>query len=181
MSAPGIEVGAGITVGPGISIGANRSLFTLSSTNFTSYNYGDLQNVTNSSFTVPGPNHQFSYCNYNANLGSGNSGDQTYYTNLLATWTGAGLTTSESVNHPYAFNVTWGAGGTPSSTVVFATLSNNGPTAGSLIFGPVYTGNNDWQTPGTSITALYGAIGDYNLPVSFTLISPPIEDIGVWC
>jgi len=172
-----ITIGNGISIGGGVRVGAGFS-FTLTSADFTTYGGGDLQNVTNSSFTVPGPDHQFSYCNYNANLGSDNSGDQAYYANLLAAWAAAGLSNS---GNSYAFNVTWGAGGTPSSTVVFASLYNDSATAGRLIFAPVYTGNDNWQTPGTPITTLKGAAGDYNFPISFSLIAPQIQDNSNWC
>jgi hypothetical protein len=159
-------------------LGSNRGFtFTLTSADFTDFGHGSLQNVTNSSFTVPS-SLRFDYCNYNANLGSGNSGDQTYYTNLLAAWTAAGLTLN---SNSYAFNVTWGSGGTPSSTVVFASLYNDSGTTGRLIFAPVYTGNNDWQTSGTDKSTLVGAAGDYNLPVTFTLIQPTIHDNNNWC
>ena len=172
-----ITIVGGVTIGGGITIGT-PFYFTLTSADFTNFGYGDLQNVTNSSFTVPGPDHQFSYCNYIASLGSDNSGDQAYYASLLAAWAAAGLSNSGS---SYAFNVTWGAGGTPSSTVVFATLYNDGATGGRLMFGPVYTGNDNWKTPGTPITTLKGAAGDYNFPVSFSLIAPQIQDNSNWC
>jgi hypothetical protein len=175
---PGVSVRPGVTLqGKGPVIDSTFT-FTLASANFDSYQWGDLQNVTHSSFTVPGPGRQFSYCQYQANLGSGYNANQTYYSNLSAAWTAAGLLTDGS---KYAFNVTWGAGGTPSSTVVFASFDIYGPTEGRLVFAPVYTGNNDWQTPGTNIVTLVGAEGDYNLPVTFTLISPEIQDNGAWC
>ena len=175
----GLYMRPGVTVRPGVTLRGNQSgfRFTLSTADFTTFNYGSIQNVTNSSFTVPS-SLRFDYCNYNANLGADNSGDQTYYTNLLAAWTAAGLVLNDN---SYAFNVTWGAGGTPSSTVVFAGLYNDSSIAGRLIFAPVYTGNNDWQTSGTDKGTLIGAAGDYNLPITFTLIQPTIHDNNNWC
>jgi hypothetical protein len=41
MVAPGIKIGGGITIGGGIQIGSSSPSFTLSSSDFTSFGYGN--------------------------------------------------------------------------------------------------------------------------------------------
>jgi hypothetical protein len=176
MVAYNIQFGHGIDIGAGITVG-NAFTFTLTSADFTNFNNGSgLTNVTNSSFTVL--NNTLNNCNYGPDLGSANGGNQTFYDNLLAAWAAAGLTIN---GNSYPFNVTWGAGGSPSSTVAVVSLYNYNATEGRLVLAPVYTGNNDWQSSVANLVTLLSAPGDYNLPITFTLISPPIQDADNWC
>jgi hypothetical protein len=48
--------------------------------------------------------------------------------------------------------------------------------------GPVYTGDDNWKTPGVDIyNDLASAAGTYSFPATFTLIKPDIEDQNNWC
>jgi hypothetical protein len=186
MTAPNLTLGKGLTIGKGITFGAGTGggggtfSFTLTSIDVgTTYNGGGISVASNTGFTVSAGSYSLERCNYTANLGSDNGGNDADYNNISTGWTNAGLDTF--TGKTYAFNASWGPGGSPSSTVVLMSFYPFTGTNGQLVFAPVYTGNNNWQTSGQNLAALSGASGTYNLPVTFTLITPTIYESDNWC
>jgi hypothetical protein len=176
----GLTIGKGITFGAGTGGGGGTFSFTLTSIDVgTTNNGGGISFANSIGFIVNAGGPSLNICNYNANLGSDNGGNDADYNNISTGWTNAGLETFTGKS--YAFNASWGPGSSPSSTVVIMTLYPFTGTNGQLVFAPVYTGDNAWQTSGQLLSALSGAPGTYNLPVTFTLITPTVYESDNWC
>lgn len=176
-----ITIEQGITIGPGITLGAGGNSFTLSPSDFTTAGAGynivvnGSNGFTNNGSQGPGNNV------YNVYLGSHDGGDPTKATEIYNYFVNNGLSTNSSAS--YIFDVSWGAGGSPTSSKVVMSLNYVNSIYIYLYIGTVYTGDNVWQTGGQDIfnNVLKSAPGTYNLPATFTLYSPLITDNGNWC
>lgn len=180
----GIVIQGGIDIGPGISIGAGGGFgsFTLSPSDFTNAGggYNVVPNGPNNGFTNngnEGPGNNL----YNVYLGTLEGGNPTKATEIYNYFVNNGLSTNSSAS--YIFDVTWGAGGSPTSTKVVMSLYYLNSNYIYLYIGTVYTGDNVWQTGGQDIfnSTLKSAQGTYNLPATFKLYSPLITDNSNWC
>ena len=81
------------------------------------------------------------------------------------------------------FNVAWGPSSTLSSGVVIMGLYDYGDTNVVLNMGVVNTSNPIWQTSGTGYYngPIYTLAGTWNLPATFTIITPLIVNGNEWC
>jgi len=79
----------------------------------------------------------------------------------------------------YIFNVTWGAGSSISSGKAILGFNSSGPY---LFMSAVYTGDTNWQTPGQNILSggPMAAAGTFNLPATFSLYVPVIQNGSQW-
>ena len=146
-----------------------NSSFTLSSTDFT--NWGSGGGVTPSGtlgFTTDGY-YSASVELYNAYAFVGTKG-----TDIQTLFTDNGLLTNQT---GYVFNVTWGAGSSISSGKVLLAVYNND----NLLIAPIYTGNNNWQTPGQNNDNIASVAGTFNFPATFSLYSPTTGQGTNWC
>ena len=170
--------------GANFSLGAGPGTsFTLSPSDFTQVGRGSYitSNGTNGFTTTnsnTGPGESF----WGPEFGSVQGAPSPAKRNeLLAYWSNNGLSVNSNT---YMFNVTWGPGSTQSSGVVLMGLydySNGMYTY--LDFGVVDTSKPGWQTPGS--WSYNGPIktlaGTWNLPATFTVITPLIADPNDWC
>jgi hypothetical protein len=181
MAITGIKVGGGITIGGQITIGTtSANSFSLSSTDFTvSYGGTYISPNGNTGFTTTGqygPGEAF----WSPSLSLNNGGSPAKLAELRAFWASNGLNTNTNA---YMFNVTWGAGSTLASGVVIMGLYYFGDTNTYLNMGVVDTGNPIWQTSGTGYYdgPIYTLAGTWNLPATFTIITPNIVNNNQWC
>jgi hypothetical protein len=177
----GIQVGAGISFGAGIGLGATpTNSFSLSSTDFTiSYDGNYISANGNIGFTTTGqsgPGEAF----WEPSLSLNNGGSPAKLAELRAFWASNGL--NPNVND-YMFNVNWGAGSTLASGVVIMRLYYVSDNDAWLDMGVVDTGNPIWQTSGTNYFngPIYTLAGTWNLPATFTIITPNIVNSNQWC
>jgi len=177
----GIQVGAGISFGAGIGLGATpTNSFSLSSTDFTiSYGGTGISPNGNTGFTTTGqygPGEAF----WAPSLSLNNGGSPAKLAELRAFWTNNGLNTNSNT---YMFNVAWGAGSTLGSGVVIMDFYDNGDNDANLDMGVVDTSNPIWQTSGTGYYdgPIYTLAGTWNLPATFTIITPNIVNNNQWC
>jgi len=177
----GIQVGAGISFGAGIGLGATPTTsFSLSSTDFTiaPYNGTYITPNGNTGFTTTGqggPGEAY----WSPELTPGNGGSPAKLDEIRAYWASNGLNTN---NDAYMFNVNWGAGSTLASGVVIMRFWD-GPADQFLFMGVVDTSNPIWQTSGTNYYngPIYTLAGTWNLPATFTIITPNIVNTNQWC
>jgi len=173
---PGIDIGGGIVIGTGTP-GAS---FTLTSSDFINTNVGGyITSNGNTGFTTTGqggPGWAF----WEPNLSLNNGGSPAKLAEIRAFWTSNGL--NPNVND-YMFNVTWGAGSTLASGVVIMRFYDGGDTNAYLDMGVVDTSNPIWQTSGTNYYngPIYTLAGTWNLPATFTIITPNIVNANDWC
>jgi hypothetical protein len=178
MVAP-LQIGAGIQIGGGISIGAAPS-FSLSSTDFTNTNVGGyITSNGNTGFTTTGqggPGEAVYVPILSLNAG----GSPAKLAEVRAYWASNGLNPNTNA---YMFNVTWGPSSTLASGVVIMGLYDYGDTDVVLNMGVVDTGNPIWQTSGTGYYngPIYTLAGTWNLPATFTIITPNIVNNNQWC
>jgi len=182
MSLPGITIGPGISVGGGIGIGAGTpgASFTLASTDFTYSNGGNYISANgNTGFTTTGQGGPGEAV-WTPLLSLDNGGNPAKLAEIRAYWASNGL--NPSIN-AYMFNVTWGAGSTLASGVVIMRFYDGGDTNTYLDMGVVDTSNPIWQTSGTSYYdgPIYTLAGTWNLPATFTIITPNIVNTNQWC
>jgi hypothetical protein len=178
MVAP-LTIGAGIEIGGGISIGATAS-FSLSSTDFTvSYGGTYISPNGNTGFTTTGQSGPGEAV-WTPILSLNSGGSPAKLAEIRAYWTSNGLNPSTNA---YMFDVVWGAGSTLASGVVVMSFYDYGDTNTFLNMGVVDTGNPIWQTPGTNYYngPIYTLAGTWNLPATFTVITPLIVDNNNWC
>jgi hypothetical protein len=178
MVAP-LTIGAGIQIGSGISIGAAPS-FSLSSTDFTvSYGGTYISPNGNTGFTTTGQSGPGEAV-WQPSLSLNNGGSPAKLAEIRAYWASNGL--NPTIN-AYMFDVTWGAGSTLASGVVIMRFYDQGDNDTYLDMGVVDTGNPIWQTPGTGYFngPIYTLAGTWNLPATFTLITPLIVNNNQWC
>lgn len=174
-----IQLDAGITVGGGIGFGSSSS-FTLSSSDFTNYNYGTgLTPNSNIGFTTTGQYGPGEAC-YNPILSLNYGGSPAKLAEILALWTNNGLNISSNA---YMFNVNWGPGSTLASGVVIMEFYYYDDNNATLNMGVVDTSNPIWQTSGTGYYdgPIYTLAGTWNFPATFTLITPLIVNGQNWC
>ena len=176
----GIQIGGGITFEGGINIG-NAPGFTLSSSDFLNVYWGsNMTPNSNTGFTTNGsggPGQAF----YGPILSLNNGGNPAKLAEVRSFWASNSLNTNGG--HAYMFNVTWGPGSTLSSGVAIVMFYDGGDNNNQLDIGVVDTSNPIWQTDNTGyytgpITTLAGT---WNLPATFTLVSPLITEGNDWC
>jgi hypothetical protein len=176
-----IKLGSGITMGAGIRLGATpTNSFSLSSTDFTSANSGTgITPNGNTGFTTTGQ-YGPGEAVWAPNLSLNNGGSPAKLAEIRAFWASNGLNTNTNA---YMFNVTWGAGSTLSSGVVIMEFIDYGDNNAYLNMGVVDTSNPIWQTSGTNYYngPIYTLAGTWNLPATFTLITPLIVNGQEWC
>jgi len=178
-----LTLGKGLTIGKGITFGAgsgSSSSFSLSSTDFTYSNGGG--------YIIPNGNTGFittgqggpGQAVWTPSLSLNNGGSPAKLAEIRAYWASNGLNPSTDA---YMFDVTWGAGSTLASGVVIMRFYDNGDTNTYLDMGVVDTGNPIWQTPGTNYYdgPIYTLAGTWNLPATFTIITPNIVNNNQWC
>ena len=177
----GIQVGAGISFGAGIGLGATpTNSFSLSSTDFTvSYGGTYISPNGNTGFTTTGqagPGEAV----WVPILSLNNGGNPAKLAEVRAFWANNGLNPN---NNAYMFNVAWGPSSTLSSGVVIMGLYDYGDTNVVLNMGVVDAGNPIWQTSGTNYFngPIYTLAGTWNLPATFTVITPNIVNSNQWC
>ena len=179
-----LTLGEGLTIGSGITFGAgsgSSSSFTLTSSDFINTNFGAsyITSNGNTGFTTTGqggPGWAF----WEPNLSLNNGGSPAKLAEIRAFWTSNGL--NPNVND-YMFNVNWGAGSTLASGVVIMRFYDGGDTNAYLDMGVVDTSNPIWQTSGTWYYngPIYTMAGTWNLPATFTVITPLIDNANDWC
>ena len=180
-----ISIGPGITIGGGISIGGSGpgGTFTISPSDFTTWSWGSYVSIPDTTgFTTSnagvGPGEAFWGPQFGAQQGAPSPAKRN---ELLAYWTANGLTIN---GNAYMFNVTWGPGSTLASGVVIMGLYDyNSGDYTYLDFGVVDTSNPVWQTPGTGYYngPIKTLVGTWNLPATFSVITPLITDGSDWC
>jgi hypothetical protein len=145
--------------------------FTLSSTEFTTFGYAGitpngLLGWTGTGTQTVGREFYEAY----TFVGSKAADIQTFFTDN-------GLLTNRTA---YIFNVIWGAGSSITSGKVMLGFESVGQY---LFMSAVYTGDNNWQTPGQEIIngGPMATAGTFNLPATFTLYSPTIANSTSWC
>ena len=182
MSLPyGIQLGAGISFGAGIGLGATpTNSFSLSSTDFTNSNSGTYITANgNTGFTTNGQGGPGEAV-WTPLLSLNNGGSPAKLAEIRAYWASNGL---NPTTNAYMFDVTWGAGSTLAYGVVIMGFYDYGNNNAFLHMGVVDTGNPIWQTPGTNYFngPIYTLAGTWNLPATFTVITPLIETFNQWC
>jgi hypothetical protein len=174
---------SGITVESGVTITSPG--FTLSPSDFGSYYSGSVTVNGTTGFTNNDGTHGPGWSFYGPLLGTTQGGNPTKIQEIYNYWVNNGLLFSSS-GASYIFNASWGPGSSPTSDkVVMSLYVPNHPVLDNAVLdiGPVYTGNNNWQTGGQDIynATLKAATGTYNLPATFTLYSPKTQDNSNWC
>ena len=154
--------------------------FTLSSSDFTHYNYGSFVSpLGNSGFTTTGQGGP-GWALYEPILNLDYGGNPTKLAEIRAFWAANGLNPNTNA---YMFNVTWGAGSTLSSGVVIIEFVYSNDNSTYLNIGVVDTSDPIWQTSGTGYFngPIYTLAGTWNFPATFTLITPLIVNGQDWC
>ena len=176
-----IQLGAGITVGGGIGlVGTPPNSFSLSSLDFTFSNGGTYISPNgNTGFTTTGqagPGEAV----WTPLLSLNNGGSPAKLAEIRAYWASNGL---NPTTNAYMFDVTWGAGSTLAYGVVIMGFYDYGDNNAFLNMGVVDTGNPIWQTSGTGYYngPIYTLAGTWNLPATFTVITPLIVNGNDWC
>lgn len=145
--------------------------FSLASTEFTNFGYGGVTPDGLLGWTGTGaqPVGRELYQAYNF-VGSKATDIQTFFTDN-------GLLTD---NTSYIFNVTWGAGSSITSGKVMLAFNSS---AQYLFISAVYTGDNNWETPGQDILngGPMATAGTFNFPATFSLYTPTIANSANWC
>jgi hypothetical protein len=180
MTAYGIQLGAGASLGAGVGLGAPTNSFSLSSTDFTvSYGGTGISPNGNTGFTTTGQ-YGPGEAVWTPLLSLNNGGSPAKLAEIRAYWASNGLNPDTNA---YMFNVTWGAGSTLASGVVIMCFYDYGDNNAFLNMGVVDTGNPIWQTPGTNYFdgPIYTLAGTWNLPATFTIITPNIVNGNNWC
>jgi hypothetical protein len=181
MSVTGIQIGGGITIGGQITIvTTSANSFSLSSTDFTNSNGGTYISPNgNTGFTTTGQSGPGEAV-YVPILSLNNGGNPAKLAEVRAFWASNGLNPNTNA---YMFNVTWGPSSTLSSGVVIMGLYDYGDTNVVLNMGVVNTSNPIWQTSGTGYFngPIYTLAGTWNLPATFTIITPNIVNGNNWC
>jgi hypothetical protein len=183
MSSTGIIIEGGITIGTGINVGGDgvsSASFTLTSSDFTNTNVGGyITSNGTTGFTTTGQSGPGEAV-WVPILSLNNGGNPAKLAEVRAFWANNGLNPN---NNAYMFNVTWGAGSTLSSGVVIMGLYDYGDTNVVLNMGVVDTSNPIWQTSGTGYYSgpIYTLAGTWNLPATFTIITPNIVNNNQWC
>ena len=177
----GIQVGAGVSLGAGIGLGTILSnSFSLSSTDFTNTNVGGyITSNGNTGFTTTGQGGP-GWAAWVPILSLNNGGNPAKLAEVRAYWASNGLNTNSNA---YMFNVTWGPGSTLASGVVIMGFYDYGDNNAFLNMGVVDTSNPIWQTSGTNYYngPIYTLAGTWNLPATFTIITPNIINGNDWC
>jgi hypothetical protein len=162
-------------------LGSRRAFtFTLRSTDFTNTNVGGyITSNGNTGFTTTGqsgPGEAVWVPILSLNAG----GSPAKLAEVRAFWASNGLNPN---TNSYMFNVTWGPSSTLSSGVVIMGLYDYGDTNVVLNMGVVDTTDPVWQTPNTGYYdgPIYTLAGTWNLPATFTLITPLITEGNHWC
>ena len=169
----------GITVGPGVGVGAVTPGFTISSADFTNYNWGSqLTPNGNTGFTttgLTGPGEAFYAPVFSLDQG----GSAAKLAEIRNNWLSRGLST----NYSYMFNVVWGAGSTLNGGVVIMEFRDFGDNNNYLDMGVVDTSDPIWQTPGTGYYngPIKTLLGTWNFPATFSLVYPIIQNGSNWC
>jgi len=179
MVAP-IQIGAGIEIGGGISIGATAS-FLLSSADFTNSGSGTGASTNgNTGFSTTGPGFGPGEAFWEPYLSLNSGGSPAKLAEIRAYWASNGLNPSTNA---YMFDVVWGAGSTLASGVVIMRFYDAGDNDTYLDMGVVDTSNPIWQTSGTGYYngPIYTLAGTWNLPATFTVITPNIVNTNQWC
>lgn len=178
-----ITLGQGITVGNGITLGTQTVGFTISPADFTNYYWGGYVTPQgNTGFVTGNPSVGPGWSFYAPRLGSSDSGSDTKLAEIKAYFDANGLDTSFS--NSYMFNVSWNPdGSTITSGVAILEFFWNGPTSGAINMGAVDTGNPAWETSGSNYYngPPYSLVGTFNLPATFTVITPLIINNNNWC
>lgn len=175
-----IQLGAGVSLGAGIGLGGSINSFSLSSTDFTFSNAGSYITANgNIGFTTTGQGGPGEAV-WVPNLSLNGGGSPAKLAEIRAYWASNGLNPSTNA---YMFNVTWGAGSTIASGVVIMGFYDYGDNSAFLNMGVVDTGNPIWQTSGTNYFngPIYTLAGTWNLPATFTVITPLIVNGNDWC
>ena len=173
----------GITFEGGISVGPDAtgsSSFTISTSDYTNYYVGGGAGADSVSFAISGI-HFSTQAFYGPQLGTTNGGSSIKSQELVNFWNNNGL----SFNQSYLFDVTWGTGSSTNTTrnVVDLIFSYSGNVDNTwLCIGTVDTNITGWDTPGQSpLNQIQSAQGTFNMPATFTLIQPTIQDTYDWC
>jgi len=142
--------------------------FSLASTEFTTFGSGGGVTPNGTlGFTTDGLQSAA------AELYAPNTFVGTKLTDIQTFFTDNGLLTNST---GYIFNVTWGAGSSISRGKVLLATSGT-----ELLIAPIYTGNNNWQTPGQNNNTIQSVAGTFNFPATFSLYSPTTAQGAQWC
>jgi len=154
--------------------------FSLSSSDFSnSYAGSGVTANGNTGFTTTGQYGPGEAC-YGAVLSLDQGGNPAALANLRAFWSANGLNVNTNA---YMFNVNWGPSSTLASGVAILEFFDYGNNDAYLNMGVVDTSNPIWQTSGTNYYngPIYTLAGTWNLPATFTLITPLIVNGSNWC
>ena len=145
--------------------------FSLASTEFTAFGYGSvtpdgLLGWTGTGIRTVGREY------YEPTNLVGNKA-----TNIQTYFTDNGLLIDGTA---YIFNVTWGAGSSIASGKVMLGFNF---VSQYLAISAVYTGDNNWETPGQNILngGPMATAGTFNFPATFSLYTPTIANSAIWC
>ena len=155
--------------------------FTISSDDFTNWNWGSYLNINaNLGFETTNDTVGPGYAFYSPQLGSSNGGSDAKLAEVKTYFDANGLNHN---NRAYMFNATFGAGSTAASGVVILELYYQNATGGSLNMGIVDTSNPAWQVDYSNYYSgpPYTLLGTWNFPMTFSLITPVITDNNNWC
>ena len=155
--------------------------FTISSADFTNWNWGSYLNINaNLGFETTNDTVGPGYAFYSPQLGSSSGGSDAKLAEVKAYFDANGLNHN---NRAYMFNATFGAGSTQAAGVVILELYYWSATQGQLNMGIVDTSNPAWQVDYSNYYSgpPYTLLGTWNFPMTFSLITPPITDNSNWC
>jgi hypothetical protein len=155
--------------------------FTLSSSDFTHFNYGGDNSVIpngNNGFTLTGQSGPGNAL-YQASLSLNNGGSAVKLNEIKQIWNINEL----NYNNAYMFKVNWAPGSNPGSNVVIMEFFYDGDNNAYINMGVVNTSTDVWKTSDTGYAngPIYTVAGTYNFPAAFTLIEPIISNGSTWC
>lgn len=180
MVAP-IQIGGSIEIGGGISIGQqSSSSFILSSSDFTTIQFGTGPSGNTSGFNISG-SYGSGQAVVQILLGTAQGGNPTKATEIYNFWQSNGLTLGTSA---YMFNVAWGPGSSTNTNPDAVLLALYYIDTDNIQFeiGTVDTNIPGWNTSGQDMySTIRAANGIFNFPATFTLITPNIVNSSNWC
>jgi len=172
MSIPNLTFGEGLTIGNGItvSLGATGASFTITSSDFAKYGASGVQASGTSGFTVTNGGSTMYTTYYDLHNPQGS---------IASTIDSAFLAAGAAFNN-YGYDgsiwsVTWGAGSTVTNGLVRLAWTD---ASNRLFISPVDTSDTTYLGGNANSLALAGT---FNLPATFTIHTPLIDDVTGWC
>lgn len=150
--------------------------FTISSSDFT-YQYNGSGNSGDNTYFTINPGSLSGNAYYGPIFSADAGGSAAKSSQILAYWNTNGLNTSYS----YLFNISYGPGSTVSSGIAIVQFRYTDVNNTDILIGTVDTTVPGWNTPGTNPFSLTALNGTFYLPLTFSLYNPTTQDINSWC